>query len=251
MRCLLRPSNKFAMAVKEATGGVHTVKVFHSAQLGNEAEVIRQMQSGTVDFSLMTVSELATRVPEFNLLLAPGLVTSNEHAARLLSEGKIPQKMLGLLEQRIGIKGLAFGMAGVTQVMANFDAGSPADLAGKRVRITPSPAILEFNKIIGSAPVPIPLPGVYDAFANGQVDAMETNLDIMRVLKVEDHAETLLISNQGMFPAAVVVSMRTWKGLSENDQSQLAKLVQDYAQGVITATLEVEKKSRAHFDDLA
>lgn len=243
-------SVKFAEAVGAATEGRHTVEVFHSGQLGNQSEMFRQLQTGTLDFALIAVSELANRVQEFNKLLAPGLVQSNEHAAKFLMEAKTPTDLLALLETRAGVKGLAYGMAGVTQVMANFDAASPADMKGKRVRITPSPAILDFNKIIGSAPIPIPLPGVYDAFANGQVDALETNLDIMRVLKIADHAKTLLISNQGLFPAVVLVSLRRWKTLSPEDQEVIAGLAADFGKGTITSTLEAEEKSMAYFEGL-
>lgn len=244
-------SIKFAEAVGETTAGRHSITVFHSAQLGNEAEVIRQMQIGTIDFALITASELANRVKEFNLLLAPGLVSSNEHAARFLQEGEEPRQLLELLERQVGIKGLSYGMAGVTQVLANFDSSGPADMKGKRVRITPSPAILEFGKIIGTAPVPIPLPGVYDAFANGQVDAVETNLDIFRVLKLADHAKSLMVTNQGMFPAVIAVSMQTWKKLSEEDRKIIQNAASAYGKGVIEATVAAEKASRAYFDELS
>lgn len=240
-------SVEFGKRVKEVTQNRHSLKVFHSGQLGNEAAMIRQLQAGTLDFALITVSELANRVPEYNALLAPGLVKSNEHAARFLTESKGAKALLGLLSERIGAHGLAFGMAGVTQVMTRFEATGPQNMAGKRTRITPSPAILEFNKIIGSAPAPIPLSGVYDAFANGQVDALETNLDIMRILKLEGHAKTLLLTNQGMFPAVVLVSTKAWAGFSDQDKAAIRKAAQKYGANVIEQTLAAEKRSLAHF----
>lgn len=242
---------RFAEGLTEATEGRIETEIFHSGQLGTEADMLRQVQSGTLDMMLITVSELANRVAEMNLLLAPGLVASNEQAGRFLTEGETPRVLMALLDSRVGVHGLGYGMAGVTQVMTSFDAQSPADLRGRRVRITASPAILAFNQLIGSAPTPLPLPAIYDAFANGQVDALETNLDIFRVLNIADHARTLLMSNQGMFPAVVIVSARTWQRLSDEDRTLLDEHGAAYARGVIEATLAAEEVSRAHFQRLA
>jgi len=39
--------------------------------------------------------------------------------------------------------------------------------------ITPFEPILDFHSALGAAPTPMPLPAVYEALANGQVDAID------------------------------------------------------------------------------
>jgi len=39
--------------------------------------------------------------------------------------------------------------------------------------ITPFEPILDFYSALGAAPTPMPLPAVYEALANGQVDAID------------------------------------------------------------------------------
>ena len=47
-----KEAQAFGDALKAAIGGKHSVVVYPSRQLGNEAEVLQQMQSGAVDMAL-------------------------------------------------------------------------------------------------------------------------------------------------------------------------------------------------------
>lgn len=74
---------------------------------------------------------------------------------------------------QVGVVGMGYGMAGLRQIVARGEVNSAADLAGKKLRITPFAPILDFYNAVGAAPTPMPLPAVYDALANGQVDAID------------------------------------------------------------------------------
>jgi len=236
----------FGADVSARLDGEHTVSVFHSGQLGNEGEMIRQLQSGALTFGLITVSEIASRVEEFNALLAPGLVASNEHTAKLLRESQVAQELLGGLA-RIGLRGLGYGMAGNTQVITSLDADSLDDLAGSDVRITPSPAVRDLHRINGSNPVPLPLPAVYDALANAQVESVEINLDVMRLLDLDAIASRLLITNQSMFPSILLVSERAWREMSEEEQTAITEASVPFMKAVVDHTVEAEARGLAAY----
>ena len=53
--------------------------------------------------------------------------------------------------------------------------------------------IKDFYNILGAAPTPLPLPAVYDALANGQVDALDMDFDGILILKFYERAENLMI----------------------------------------------------------
>ncbi len=238
----------FGADVSEKLDGKHTVSVFHSGQLGNEGEMIRQLQSGALTFALITVSEVASRVPQFNALLAPGLVDSNENTAAVLRNSSVAADLMDNLSQ-IGVRGLGYGMAGNTQVITNVDAASLEDLAGSKVRITPSPAIRDLHRINGSNAIPLPLPAVYDAFANSQVDGVEINLDLMRILKLDAIGSTLLITNQSMFPSVLLVSERAWRQMSDEEKAAITEAAGPFLEKVIDRTVEGEVNGLAGFRD--
>ncbi|MDO6805623.1 hypothetical protein Q4595_24425, partial [Wenyingzhuangia sp. 1_MG-2023] len=73
--------------------------------------------------------------------------------------------------------GLGYGMAGFRQIVMRDEVHSVDDLKGKKVRTIPIAPERDFWVKIGAAPTPIPLPGLYDAFANGQVDGMQIDFE--------------------------------------------------------------------------
>ena len=79
---------KFAELVEERSGGRIKIIVYTSAKLGREAEVIRQMQYGGVDFTRVSLSQLAEFYPELNVLQMPFLYNDAAHMWSVL-EGEI------------------------------------------------------------------------------------------------------------------------------------------------------------------
>jgi TRAP-type C4-dicarboxylate transport system substrate-binding protein len=237
-------SNQFAENVAKDSGNRHSIKIFPSAQLGNDAEMLRQMQQGSLDFMIITVAELANNVDELNALLAPGLVQSNEHAARLLGEGKKTREMLDVLEKKLGVKGLDYVMAGVNQYITSFDAKTLQDMKGQKVRITPAPATRDWNIAVGAAPLPIPLPAVYDSFANGQVNAVDLNMGVMQLLKLDQRGKTLLLSNNYMFPGVILVSSRLWRTLSDEDKKIIQENAQELGEKIRQQAVTTEAKAK-------
>lgn len=213
-------AESFGAALSEATGGAHTVTVFPARQLGNEAQMLQQLQTGALDMAFMTVAEVSNRAPDFGAFYAPYLANDIAHAARIL-ETDVATSMLDQLPAKTGVVGLGYGMAGLRQILARGEVKSAADLAGLKLRITPFDPILDFYNAIGAAPTPMPLPAVYDALANGQVDAIDMDAELIWKLKYYEHSDTILQSNHMMFPMVGLVSARVWKDLSEEDRAAI------------------------------
>jgi TRAP-type transport system periplasmic protein len=236
-----KEANAFAADLKAASGGKHTVTVYPSRQLGNEAEVLQQMQSGAVDMAFMTVAEISNRAPEFSALFTPFLVKDNAQAAKLLKTSPTAMALLDTLPSQVGVVGIGYGMAGVRQIVSAKPIQSIADLKGRKIRVTPFAATKDFNTILGTAPTPMPLPDVYDALSNGQVDAIEMDLELTIKLKYWELAKTVVVSNQMMFPMVGIVSGRTWKGLDSADRKMVSELMKKHLDVVLDATEEVER----------
>ena len=71
----------------------------------------------------------------------------------------------------------------------------------------------------------MPLPAVYDALANGQVDAIDMDAELIWKLKYYEHADTVLASNHMMFPMVGLVSARVWADLSDEDKATITELM--------------------------
>ncbi len=72
--------------LKAATNGRLTLTVFHSGQLGNEAAMLQQMQSGALDMGWIMAAELGSRVPTIAAITAPYVVDSTPKIAKLVRD---------------------------------------------------------------------------------------------------------------------------------------------------------------------
>lgn len=210
----------FADEVKAKSGGEHSIAVFPAQQLGNEAQMVQQLQTGALDMAFLTIAEISNRVPDFGALYAPYLVEDIDQAAALLRSDAATE-LLNQLPAEAGLVGMGYGMAGMRQVLSREIAKGPEDLSGKKLRITPFEPIRDFYMATGAAPTPLPLPAVYDALANGQIDAIDMDFDSILIFKFYERADNLLISNHMMFPMVGVVSGRVWKDLSQDERKLL------------------------------
>jgi TRAP-type C4-dicarboxylate transport system substrate-binding protein len=107
----------FGAELAERSGGAHSVQVFPARQLGNEAEMLQQLQSGALDMAFMTVAEVSNRAPNFGAFYAPFLADDLGHAARILRSDEA-RGMLDELPGEIGVVGLGYGMAGLRQIVS-------------------------------------------------------------------------------------------------------------------------------------
>ncbi len=236
-----KAAGAFADELKEKSGGKFTAKVFPSRQLGNEAQMLQQMQTGALDMAFMTVAEVSNRVPNLGAFYAPYLAKDIAHAAKIL-RSDLAKDMLKELPKKAGVVGLGYGSAGLRQIVSRDPVNSPEDLKGKKIRITPFEPIKDFYNLLGTAPTPMPLPAVYDALANGQVDAIDMDLELIWKLKYTEHAKTLVLSNHMMFPMVGLVSAKVWAGLSADDRKMIGDLVAKHVDSTIDQFVVGEAK---------
>lgn len=223
----------FAESLHERSDGEHSVSVFPAQQLGNEAQMVQQLQTGALDMAFLTIAEISNRIPDFGALYAPYLVDDVNHAARLLRSDAAAE-LLELMPQQVGLVGVGYGMVGMRQVLSRDPITSIDDMDGQRLRITPFEPIRDFYTATGAAPEPMPLLEVYDALANGQVDAIDMDFDSILILKFYEQAENLLISNHMMFPMVGVVSGRVWRELSAEDRELIDATMAEHLENVLS-----------------
>ncbi|WP_290790360.1 TRAP transporter substrate-binding protein [Halomonas sp.] len=229
----------FAETLHERSGGEHSVSVFPAQQLGNEAQMVQQLQTGALDMAFLTIAEISNRIPDFGALYAPYLVDGVDHAARLLRSDTAAE-LLELMPAEVGLVGVGYGMVGMRQVLSRDPIVSMDDMRGQRLRITPFEPIRDFYTATGAAPAPLPLLEVYDALANGQVDAIDMDFDSILILKFYEQADNLLISNHMMFPMVGVVSGRVWRELSAEDRELIETTMAEHLENVLSGFQEMD-----------
>ena len=232
--------DRVGTAMAEKSGGAFEAQIFPSGQLGNEATMIQQLQSGGLDMGFLTVAEFSNRIDDMAALFTPYLVENVSQASRVLTG----PTATGMLDQykTLGMKGLGFGLGGMRHLISRDPGATSTDLAGRKYRITPFAPLRDFYELMDVAPTPVPLPGLFDALANGQVDGADIDLELAWKLKLYDQAPNLTITSQMMFPVVAVVSGKYWAALDGGEKEMLSQTVSEQIDWLFAQYIEFEPK---------
>ncbi|MEJ1159496.1 TRAP transporter substrate-binding protein [Prosthecomicrobium sp. N25] len=204
--------------VQEKSGGRHSIKVFHSRQLGEEKETIEQTRVGAIDLNRSSAAPFTGLVPEAGLLALPYLFRSVEHMHRVI-DGPIGEEILAGFEP-YGFVGLAFYDSGARSIYnAVRPLRTPADLKGLRIRVQQSDQMVAMISALGADAVPLPYGQVLTGLATGIVDGAENNWPSYVTTDHMRHARFYSLTEHVMTPEVLVMSARAWQSLDETDRA--------------------------------
>ncbi|WP_066108161.1 TRAP transporter substrate-binding protein [Salipiger sp. CCB-MM3] len=242
-----KSAEALAARLAEASGGRIALSVHAAGQLGSEAQMLQQLQAGALDMAFLTLGELSNRNAQFGALTAPYLVRDMGQARRLLA-GATAQELLAKAG-RLGLVGLGFGMAGMRQVLLREPAPAGEALQGRKIRTVPLAQELDFWRRVGAAPTPLPLPALYDALANGQIDGMQIDFEGTWNSRYFEHASEMLASDHMIFPMIAVGSGRRWATLSHEDRALIDGAVAETLEELRATYEEIDAIYRAKIEE--
>lgn len=217
-------AQKVADTLKKESNGRLNLTIYPSGQLGNEAAMLQQMQTGALDMGWIMAAELGSRVPTIAAITAPYIVDSTPKIAKLVRH-PVAMSLLEVLPAETGTVGLAWGITGMRAIFAAKDITKIADIKGMKLRINPTPAYRDFYQLLGAAPTPVATPQVFDAMSNGQVDGLEADLEFSWNQRFDKVSKSVLQMNAIFMPVVALVSGRVWQATSAADKELITRAV--------------------------
>lgn len=177
---VLGPSEPFhegfqtwARRVQERTSGGLTIRVFHSAQLGVEEDIIEQMRQGAAIGQNTDAARLGTYVRGMAVLNGPYFAETIEDVAKL-AESPTLRRWQQELAASHGLQVVCFDwVQGHRHFYTNRPVRTPQDLAGLRIRTPPAPIWQESVRALGAAPVAMAFGEMYPALQQRAIDGVE------------------------------------------------------------------------------
>lgn len=177
---VLGPSEPFhqgfqswARRVQERTNGGLTIRVFHSAQLGVEEDIIEQMRQGAAIGQNTDAARLGTYVRGMAVLNGPYFAETIEDVAKL-AESPTLRRWQQELAASHGLQVVCFDwVQGHRHFYTNRPVRTPQDLAGQRIRTPPAPIWQESVRALGAAPVAMAFGEMYPALQQRAIDGVE------------------------------------------------------------------------------
>jgi tripartite ATP-independent transporter DctP family solute receptor len=229
--------------VAERTGGRHHIRVFHSRQLGEESQTIEQTRVGAIDLNRINVAAIGDQAPVLNTLALPFLFRSIDHLYRVI-DGPIGDDILAALAPD-GFIGLTFYDSGARSVYTRSrPVHTLAELKGLRLRVQQSDLIIRMVKALGAEPVALPYGQVLTALSANLVDGAENNWPSFVTTDHYRVARYYTTTEHTMGPEVLVMSLRAWRELSEEDRGIFRAAARESSQFMRKTWLKWEEDSR-------
>lgn len=175
-------AQRIAETLPEVSGGTLTLAVFPAGQFGSEQEAFRQRSTGLLDAEITTAAITSLCAPSLPGWFTPCLFRDVEAvvaAAGTPAAAEMPAEL-----QAAGLHPIGCTFAGMRQILMRKSPGkTPADLAGRKIRILPVPAMKLWGEAVGAVPTPVKLTEVYQSLQTGLPHGIDIDLDALVSLR--------------------------------------------------------------------
>lgn len=203
----------FADMVREKTAGAIDITIFPDGQIGQEVNLLAQVQAGKLDMLKVSASVLERSASAYRVLNMPFVFRDQAHWRRVMTS-EVGQSILASTES-VGLVGLNYFEAGSRSFYGLRPIHHPDDLKGMKVRIQPSPTMRRMIQLFGAQAVEMDWDQVYTALKLGLVDAAENSVVALLVGKHGEVVSHYAFNEHTMVPDVFVISASRWQSLTE------------------------------------
>lgn len=220
-------AEKFKEIIEQKSQGELQVKIFHSASIGNETEILQQIQLGTIQLGIITSGPFDSFDPVVRVIDYPFLFKDNNQADEIL-DGPLGSEILTSLESS-GFKGLCFSENGFRNLTNSRQAVSkPSDIEGLKIRVMSSALHKSIWQALGANPTPMPWP-IYTELEQGVIDGQENPLWVLEVYKFYEIQKHMTLTRHVYSAHIDVASLSWWKTLDQAQQEMIQQAMYESA----------------------
>lgn len=168
--------DNFGQRLSEATDGRWEIDVFPNETLGAQQEALQLVSDGTVDMAIVSGTQLENLNQDFLVFNLPKVFDDVEHQMSVIHDEEIVGDLYSSLEESENLTVLGGFTQGARSIYTTFGpVETPADLAGKKLRVQESDLHIAMAEAMGASATPMAFGELYTGLQSGVVDAAENN----------------------------------------------------------------------------
>jgi TRAP-type transport system periplasmic protein len=215
---------RFVAAVEKDSGGRIKGEIYPASQLGPIPRQIEGVQFGSIQAWIGPPEFLVGVDIRYEALSAPGLLTSQDQAVKVINDPPVQQMMFELGASK-GLEGIGFAPIGPSSIATKREFRRLADFKGTKIRVLASPFQLELIRRMDASPVAMTLADVLPAVQQGAIDGALATITVYTTMQYQDAAKYVLESDQPYLNSIIMMSKRWLASLPPD----LQKIVRDDA----------------------
>jgi TRAP-type C4-dicarboxylate transport system substrate-binding protein len=205
-------AKNYATAVEKDSGGRIKVEIYPTSQLGSTQRQAEGVQFGAIQGIVVPPEFLAGIDERFELLAAPGLVTSTKNGQAVAADPAVKQLMLALGADK-GLHGVGLFMVTPSAVVAIKPIRHLDDFKGKKIRIFASQFQKEALQRLGATPKPMTLGEVLPALQDNILDGAIAGTTVFATMHYQDAAKYVTEIGQPVIFGIVELSKKWYDTL--------------------------------------
>ncbi|HYJ98576.1 MAG TPA: TRAP transporter substrate-binding protein [Burkholderiaceae bacterium] len=241
----------FGKRLSELSKGTLSTNQYAGAQLGTEAQTLQKVQTGDIDFVLVSTANSSTIQPESGVFSLHFIFRGPDHAVKVLTDPKVIAAMREMYASKVkGAHMLTLGSQGLRNLYCKKEIKSLAEIKNVKVRVQATVTEDTLFPAYGAQIVHMPFGEVYTSLQTGVVDMAENGINNYLVNKHYEPAPVLSLTEHEANNAALFVSDKVWSSLSAEQKQWVQQAADDMNKVQPAKAFEMEKESRARLEKI-
>lgn len=220
-------ATEYARRVNRELAGRVEMRVFHSSQLGTDADMLRGVRVGALEMFLP--STLMSTVDDlFGVFEMPYLIVDHRHMRAVAEHPELRKTLFDRLPTKEGLRVLAFWENGFRHITNNVRAiNRPEDLRGIKLRIPGGVWRQKMFQSYGANPTPMSFADVFSALQTGVMDGQENPIAQIFGAKFHEVQRFLSMTGHVYTPAYPTAGERWWQTVPPDLRIALRRIAEE------------------------
>jgi tripartite ATP-independent transporter DctP family solute receptor len=241
----------FGKRLSELSKGTMTTNQYAGAQLGSEAQTLQKVQTGDIDFVLVSTANSSTIQPESGVFSLHFIFRGPDHAVKVLTEPKVIAAMREMYASKVkGAHMLTLGSQGLRNLYCKKEIKALPDIKNVKVRVQATVTEDTLFPAYGAQIVHMPFGEVYTSLQTGVVECAENGYTVYMLNKHYEVAPVMSVTEHEANNSVLFVSDKVWSGLSAEQKQWVQQAADDMNKVQPAKAFEMEKESRARLEKI-
>jgi len=241
----------FGKRLSELSKGTLSTNQYAGAQLGSEAQTLQKVQTGDIDFVLVSTANSSTIQPESGVFSLHFIFRGPDHAVKVLTDPKVIAAMREMYASKVkGAHMLTLGSQGLRNLYCKKEIKNLAAIKNVKVRVQATVTEDTLFPAYGAQIVHMPFGEVYTSLQTGVVECAENGYTVYMLNKHYEVAPVMSVTEHEANMSVLFVSDKVWSGLSTEQKQWVQQAADDMNKVQPAKAFEMEKESRARLEKI-
>ena len=241
----------FNKKLMELSKGTLSINQYPGAQLGTEAQTLQKVQTGDIDFVMLSTANASTAQPESGVFSLHFIFRDEAHAIKVLGDPAVISAMKDLYAAKMkGAHMLGLGSQGLRHMYGKKPVEKVADIKGVKVRVQATVTEDTLFPAYGAQVVHMPFGEVYTSLQTGVVDMAENGINNYLVNKHYEPAPVLSLTEHEANNAALFVSDKVWSSLTDEQKKWVQAAADEVSRNEPAAAFKLEHQAQAKLEKM-